>query len=162
MGMAMDIRNVFFFIVSLLFINQQVHATPELMFFQHAAMGSIRPISHQAKCYEMTLIGLDSHVIYFSEAPNRISGDFNIKHFLETWAHDAKDGSLKPNAILHAHNAKNQQEVNDIAILSHPVFQAKDNSIQYTACPIKPNTFFKQMALQDVDLFIDPFHRWPP
>lgn len=161
----MQIKNIFFLTASLfLLINQRAQAAhpTELMFFQHAAMGTIRTLPHQSKCYQMTLIGLDHHVIYFSEAPNRVSGDLAIDHFLETWAHDSKKGSLQPNAILHAHNAKNQQEVNDIAILTHPVFNAKDNSIQYTACPMKPNTMVKQMALQDLSLFIDPFHRWPP
>lgn len=137
----------------------------ELLFFQHAKSGRITPSKDNSGCYRIELSGLNKHVVYFADEPHHLTGVLTVPQFLETWYHNQKQYGLRPNSILHADvvgSKKTNQTVNDVAAFSQPQYDSKRGTLSYLACPLTPGKTFTATQLKDVNIFFDPFHRWPP
>jgi hypothetical protein len=139
-------------------------ADPALLFFQHASAGTIQPDENKG-CYQLRLNGLDKDVIYLSNSPDEITGRLTIPIFVSSWQHQQATESTKPNAILHADfvtNNKKILQVSDVFIIKRISYQASDNTMLYRICRFKDETTFRMGKFQDINIFVDPFHRWPP
>lgn len=134
----------------------------ELLFFQQAKFGSIKPILKSETCYELKLNNVKPHITYFSNTPNRQAGKLTISQFLQTLTHDQSVENIKPNAILTmTQNTKDQEnEMHLIGTLGDARYYHK--TFQYTLCLFNNNPAIKAGELREVNLFIDPIHRWPP
>ncbi len=132
----------------------------ELLFLQQADSGSIVVDNDKPGCYTLTLANLHQHVLYFSDQPKRKAGRLTLKEFLETWSHDR----IKPNVAMQAFavNREDVKEINMVAVLSNPKYNAKNQSMTYTACPISSSKIMANLNLRSVNLFIDPIQQWPP
>lgn len=135
-----------------------------LLFFQHADNGTIQP-DQQAGCYQMRLSGVDKQVIYLSNSPEEITGRLSIPVFITSWQHQQATQSIKPNAILHANlvtTNKKVTQISDVFVLKSVSYQSGDGAMTYRICRFNDEAAFKVGKLQDINIFIDPFHRWPP
>jgi len=142
----------------------QAKKQPELLFFQHANTGSIQ-IELTSGCYQLRLDQVDKEVVYLSTSPEKITGTLSIEAFMTSWKHDKKTENIQPNAILHAtliNEGKTDSQISDVFVLERSNYQAKDDTLTYTICPLKKGAKFKTGQLVNINVFVDPFHRWPP
>jgi len=132
----------------------------ELLFLQQADSGSIVPDNDKPGCYTLTLTNLHQNVLYFSDQPKRKAGRLSITEFLQTWSHDR----IKPNVAMQAFAVSRAdiKEMNTVAVLSNPRYDAENQSMTYTACPISSSKIIAHHHLRSVNLFIDPIPQWPP
>lgn len=132
----------------------------ELLFFQYAGAGQIiaKP---ESGCYQLILNQLNPRVVYISDAPARVSGSYSIPEFVKAWQHHESSAHVKPNAIFHAKN-KNNQWVSETAVFSSLAFDSQKTTLTYTLCPLDKKEKLAEGQLESVNLFIDPFHPWPP
>jgi len=133
----------------------------ELLFLQQADAGSILPNAKKAGCYTLTLSNLHKNLLYFSDQPKRKAGKISIKGFIEAFKHD----KVTPNVAMQAFSVNQGEikEVNLVATLSDPQYNAQKEEMTYTACPIKSSSKLSSYKnLRSVNLFIDPIKQWPP
>lgn len=136
----------------------------ELLFFQHTSNGLVKA-DKTPGCYQIELSGLDKKIIYLSTAPEEITGTLNIPTFITSWQHQQATHAAKPNAILHATLItanKTEVPVSDVFVLNNIAYHADKNTMVYRVCRFKSESKFKLGLLRNVDIFVDPFHRWPP
>lgn len=138
---------------------------PNLLFVQQASNGSIVPDHKHTGCYKLKLRGL-KNIIYFSDQPHRISGEFTIQQFLQVWHHNRGRYSDHPNVAIEAFYWRDGKlmELDHVAMLSNPRYREASDSITYLACPLHLSQKKLQslQELSNVSLFFDEFHPWPP
>lgn len=139
---------------------------PSLLFFQHSDSGTLQ-LDKQAGCYQVHLNDAGKDVIYLSNSPDEVTGRLSVPVFMTSWQHQRVTQSAKPNAILHAtliasDNKKSQ--ISDVFFIKSisVTHQGDNNSMTYLVCRFNNEAAFKVGKLQDINIFIDPFHRWPP
>ena len=133
-----------------------------LLFIQQAKSGSITKSGKKAGCYTLNLQGLNPRVLYFSDRPKRVTGYVSNKHLIMSLRYAEKIHKIYPNVAIQAFDGKNS-ELNVVAELTNPQYNAQKSSVSYTACMISgKDKFSKIKHLEDLSLFFDPFHPWPP
>jgi hypothetical protein len=132
----------------------------QILFFQHAKVGSITKDKINPSCYHIQLSQLKPHVIYFADQPARTTGTMTWPEFAVTWNHNELVEHIHPNAVIHA-LANGKTPINDTVILSSLQYDNKNNTVSYKACALDAKKMFITGQLTDVSVFIDPFHPWP-
>lgn len=136
----------------------------DLLFVQQAEKGEVIPLRSRLGCYVLKLRDMHRKVLYFSDQPERISGKLTVGEFVQTLENNAKHYGIKPNVAILAYgiNNKNIREINQIAVLTNPKFNATQETVSYTACPInKENKVRQTRKFGDITLIFDSFHTWP-
>lgn len=136
----------------------------QLLFIQQAGQGYITPSSATKGCYTLTLSYLKPDVMYFSNEPKRIAGRIPVASFVNTLKHEASYYKFQPNVAIQGIVARGKQvsEMNDVAVLLDPVYNNNDETLAYTACPLKKNSIKTSAMMTNVSLFFDNFQPWPP
>jgi hypothetical protein len=137
-------------------IQNRKQNSVNLLFLQQAKTAKLALMGND--CYQLTLDKLNTHVLYFSDQPERVVGHMHLKEFIEGWPH------FKPNAAIHAQRLnKMPSNVNFVVSLNKPHYINK-NSMSYTACALNPELVkqFDSQELGLVTLFIDPFNPFDP
>lgn len=132
----------------------------EFFFFQHAGNGKIT-VSGSDNCYQLVLTNLDKKMIYFSRSPQRTSGKITIAGFINTWEHN----KIKPNAILYAtlkSAGVKEQDVSDVIVMKQASYNDASNTVAYHVCSLNNTSKLQTGDLYNANIFIDPFHPWPP
>lgn len=135
-----------------------------LLFLQQAKSAEVESTPNAKGCYLLNLRNLNSDVIYFTDQPKRETGKITLKDFLTIWQHNEKDFGIRPNVALQAtiHHKNTEQPVSFISTFSNPEYNAKTHALTYLACPINTTQKIPASKLENVTLFFDPFHPWPP
>jgi len=129
----------------------------ELLFFQHANNGSIKPAS--SGCYDLVFSDVDKDVIYFANSPSKKVGTLTLQQYVKTMTHSQLVDKIKPNAVLNFKLGAETRSENMIGSLSNANFEK--NKFHYTFCPFN-NSVVKNGEIRSIHLFVDPIHRWPP
>lgn len=135
-----------------------------LLFFQHGADGTLQA-AKQTNCYQLRITGIDKDVIYLSNSPDEITGHLSIPVFITSWQHQQATSGVKPNAILHASlidKNNKERQVSDVFVLKGIAYQSHQHAMIYQICRFNDEQAFKLGRLRNINIFIDPFHRWPP
>lgn len=140
--------------------SEGVKSKAQILFFQHANVGSITKDKVNPSCYHIHLSQLKPHVIYFADQPSRTTGAMTWPEFAVTWKHNELVEHIHPNAVIHA-IANGKKAVNDTVILSGLQYDNTNHSISYKACALDAKKMFVTGQLTDISVFIDPFHPWP-
>jgi hypothetical protein len=146
--------------------SKETHNHISLFFIQKTNTIKIMPAADNKapNCYQVVLYDLSSNIIYFSDAPKRVSGTIPISKFLTSWKHGFSSPESGPNGVIHGHSDNNHQDIGDIVTLSHPVYDVKHQNISYTACSMehKHRVFSDGQVIHNALIFIDPINPWPP
>lgn len=141
----------------------------ELLFYQRAEAGSVKIHAGLKQCYDLTLLNLSPHVIYFANYPAQQAGQMQVAHYANSIEHTLSTSSVKPHAILHAHiHSKDAKPNDESTIINRPVeirasaYHASQQKMVYLVCDLENNQASLSYSLKHIDLFVDPFHRWPP
>ncbi|XHH08676.1 MAG: hypothetical protein ACFCUE_14075 [Candidatus Bathyarchaeia archaeon] len=103
---------------------------PSFLFVQQAASGSlIHDVG--ASTYTLTLNSVASQVQFFSDRPQRISGQSSIDIFVARWDSRGFDEE-PPNAALVLIDAQSQEDT-VIVELTNPNYNSQTKTLQYTA-----------------------------
>ncbi len=143
--------------------HMQHKKTVRLLFIQQAKQGVLTKASQKPGCYQLTLQQLKPEVLYFSDEPKRMTGRLSNSHFVKTIKYNARQYHIKPNVAIQAYVVDHNQvkEINEVAAISNPQYNAAAQTVSYTACPL-PKTNFQVAHLKMINLFFDPFNPWPP
>lgn len=140
----------------------------ELLFYQRAESASIKPHAGSTQCYDLTLSALNPHVVYFANYPAHQAGQMTVLNYAESINHAISSSSMRPNAILHAHIQSKLAKENDEAfMINRPIeirtasYDAINQRMQYLVCDLEKKQAVMNYNLKYIDLFIDPFHRYP-
>lgn len=136
-----------------------------LLLFQKSDAAKIIPNEGSQNCYNLVLTDTQHNIIYFSDQPARIAGSISVPQFLALWQQNYTQDRFEPNVVINATIADNNgnkiNEMTDIAVFSHPVYDQTNNQLSYTVCSISKNKISDFTRLTNVSLFFDPIHRWP-
>lgn len=125
-----------------------------------AEKGSIQPIAGQSGKYLLSLNNVSNNVAYFTDRPQRKSGQINTTQFAQLWNGGVfqKD---PPNAMLEATQTPSakKQRITEYAVeLTQPNYTQETQTLTFVIKPIEGN----QTALPDkkidakyISLFID-------
>lgn len=134
--------------------NKQV----AVLFTQTASSATLDPHQSKQRWYTLTLHDVDPDVLWFSERPNRLSGNLNINDFIKYWNQKTQQSFTKshPNANLIAINDENgvKTKVSGVFVLTNPVYDAQNKTLTYNIYSIR-GTFNKKASLEHVALFVD-------
>lgn len=140
----------------------------ELLFYQRAETAMIKPHARSTQCYDLALSELSPHVVYFANYPSHQAGQMTVLNYSESINHAISTSSIRPNAILHAHIQSKLAKENDEAfMINRPIeirtssYDAINQRMQYLVCDLEKNQAVMNYNLKHIDLFIDPFHRYP-
>ena len=140
-------------------LKSQPNNSIELLFFHEADTGLIK--SNSNHCYDLILHNVSNTVLYFSNSPSRVTGQLTNAQYVTTLAHDQNVDKIEPNAVINMRIGKNNlSPLNIIGSLSNAWY--KNKNFHYTLCPLNPNQMIKEGKVRNVNLFVDPIHRWPP
>lgn len=138
----------------------------DLLFIEQARQGSLLPSQKKPGCDRLTLQHLPLGLHYFTDQPKRMAGKLTTAEFMRVWHHQNKAPSwFIPNVAIQgvAFDAQHKlYEFNEVAALSDPNYNVKQDEISYLACPLKGNKMVSIKHLQDVTVFFDNFSQWPP
>lgn len=140
-------------------INSYRHI--KFLFFQKADSGHMVE-SSKKNCYQLILNNLNKEVLYFSDTPNKIAGYLTPRELYVTLKHDELTKKIHPNAVLNAYLRTNDKEfeISLAGTLENPLLNK--NKFKYQFCTFINKEYIKRGKLREVNLFIDPIHRWPP
>lgn len=135
-----------------------------LLFIQQANEGAIAKSKTKPGCYTLTLRKLKGKVLYFTDEPKRMTGRLSNRHFVKTILYNSKKYHVKPNVAIQAYVLKNNSitEMNEVAVLTNPKYNAKAQTVSYQACALPKNKLSPTKTLQNVNLFFDQVRPWPP
>ena len=125
----------------------EVAAEPEiieLLFVQHAATATLEDGT-------LTLDGIGSSVLYFSDRPARVVGRESLAEFLEAWDQgDPSFATVPPNAVLTV--VRHHEPLDLVVVLKDPVLNG--DTLVYTVDVLDGPT---SGSAQEAALFIDSF-----
>ena len=111
-----------------------VKSTLSYLYVLSAKSATLSHISQHG--FQLTLHHVDSHILRFTDRPNRKAGLISTNHFLQNWAVNFKN--VPPNiALVHVNmmfDEKGEQQPAAME-LSHP--QIKHNEITFVASKLK-------------------------
>lgn len=129
----------------------------QFLFTQTAPSASIVPLQEKG-WYTLTLNNVNPDVLWFSDRPNRLSGDLTMTDFIKYW----KDPSDKKNFVKDHPNAdmigvSGDTKVRGVFMLSKPVYDPQQKTLTYRIYHIAGAGNFtdKITSLQHVAVFID-------
>jgi hypothetical protein len=145
-------------IITSLLSATALQAKDPTLFVQQAKNALFTPQASSG-CYTLTLIQPKNKVLYFASAPYTNVGFAHTKKLLLAW----KEGDHVPNAALVGVNDAGKEF--DYAFkISEPDYHKDTGRIDYKVCALSNRSFspMTKETLNDVSIFIDPFHNWPP
>lgn len=132
-----------------------------LLFVQTASSGTF---DQKDGKYVLTLNGVSSQTVYFSDRPNRIAGDMSTSDFVEQWGMGADSFAADPPNAAVAVMGADDSENNVIVELTNPVYDQDAMTLQYAAKILKGDDNGAYFATNDgkipksfdnVSVFID-------
>lgn len=130
------------------------------LFVQSADYGTLKLINKNTNDYTFTLKGVDGHVVYFTDRPNRVAGVTSIENFLEAWNNKAKNNFAAdaPNASVagvQIHWAFEKKPSNYVLTLTNPKYNAKNETLTYEAKLLGTTESVNNVTIKNVALFFD-------
>lgn len=114
---------------------------------------------------ELTLKDFYQHLIYFSDMPDRVAGNYNTDTFLRDW--NKIFSSFNPNVVLSFYDKKDKQYKDATLEISNPIIDGDDVTFK-----IEKFLYMKDVSNSDSDavfvkfknssLFIDSIACWVP
>jgi len=128
---------------------------PMFLFVQLAEEGTWLPSVDDPEIYELSLGGISSQTVYFSDRPERVVGHLTTQEFVDIWD-DGDDSFAKdpPNAVLSFVARGSDVPHNTVIEISDPMLNGGD--LSYSA-KILEGTL--PATADGCTLFIDPFGR---
>lgn len=127
------------------------------LFVMTAPSAQLKPIANTHHGYELTLVGMQPHVTYFTEKPQRKTGTTTMAEFLKIWqSNHLNEGNKQPNVSLVSY-ADSQQPLVYVFEVHNPRYDVVTGKMQFTAVAIgdsKP-TIHQLRQLKQASLFID-------
>ncbi len=111
--------------------TEGVGKTTSYLFVQNATSGTF--VSNGDETYTLTMNGVSSQTIYFSDRPERKVGQIEMQTFLDTMCFASPN---PPNAAIEIMNGAEDNDV-IIAELLNPVYNNNAATLQYTARILK-------------------------
>jgi hypothetical protein len=139
------------------------------LFVQNAEYAILKPVKGDKQSYTLTLHHLEPQVIFFTDRPKRVMGHISLEDFVKLWQGKTDDNFTAdaPNVGVNGikfHGLLNRKNVDVVAELSNPVYDAKENSMTFTAKVLadeKNNLPNHKVRLQHISLFFDNMGECP-
>ena len=141
--------------------KEMIGENVSMLFVQTASSGTF---AQKDGKYVLTLDGVSSQTVYFSDRPNRISGNMNTGDFVKEWTLGADSfADNPPNAAIVVIGA-DDSENNVVVELTSPIYDSEAMTLQYDAKVLKGDDngdFFASNdgkipgTFDDVSVFID-------
>ena len=133
------------------------------LFVQTAAEGIIQHDKINGKKLTVVLKNINPYVTYFTNRPNRKSGQIPIEKFLGLWKEKGKNNFKQdaPNADVHAvrmgAKTSDNKLLNFVLVLINPQYDKANNTLTYTVQPVEgsPTPLMKSTPFKQVTVFID-------
>lgn len=129
----------------------------QVLFVQVAKSGALVAKQNQPNTYSLVLKAVEPFTSYFTDRPNRVTGLLATNNFVSIWQSENDIRKIPPNVAMETSNLKNGNHVNQVLVLSDPVYDAKNHLITYTAKSLNGSQL-QPMNLGYTVLFIDNFH----
>jgi hypothetical protein len=141
---------------------KQIDNKIELLFVENVANAKFTKDAHKPGCLHLTLWPVVGGIHYFTNEPVRLSGNITPDHFVSFW-HKQNTASQPfiPNVDIEG-VLPNHHSLDQSAALSSAVYNAKKETMAYTACPLAGQTLHSSFHIVDISIFFDGFHGWPP
>lgn len=137
-------------------VQHTVHNHVSILFLQQARHATLTHIKNPDQpCYRLQLAPRD-RIIYFSNQPQRLAGTISDQQFMRLWVKN----NIQPNMVLQGFSHKREFTMAFSAL--HANYQAKQRTFHYMVCLLKNSSIPRLHKLNNVTLFIDNFHGWPP
>lgn len=139
------------------FANVQLENGKTYLFIQTSNKAEIKK-TNTPGTYTIKLSDVSPYVAYFTDRPNRETGQMPITQFLAEWSKGndsfAKD---KPNAAIEGVQSliSKGNLVNYVVALSQPVYDEKHKTLTYTAQTLKGEKELANSTLFHSVIFID-------
>ena len=104
---------------------------PHYLFIQNAKTATVKAVKNKPGTYQVTMKNTKDNVLYFARRPVRKAGHVPVQSFINEWGPDKYGHSVAPNAGLTGR--VNKKSVTVALVLKKPAYNAKDNTLVYTA-----------------------------
>lgn len=117
----------------------------QVLFVQVAKHAELAPNPNQPDSYNLILKSVEPYTSYFTDRPNRFTGLLSTANFVSFWQNEVDIQKTPPNVAVETSNLKNGQRINQVLVLSNPIYDAKKHVITYAAKslegPLQPMNF---------------------
>lgn len=105
-----------------------------VVYVQNAKSSELKADAKHPNVLQLTLHKPESHVSYFSDRPQRLTGIVELQQFLSLWDDKSKAKFMQnpPNVAIET------KKSNLIGMLSNPSYNSKTGDLTFTFTPIKP------------------------
>lgn len=135
-------------------LHAKPKSTDSLLFVQGAKYATLTPKNNKLGTYELKLTQVEPFVSYFTDAPQRATGQMLANEFYRNW----KKAEVKPNVAMQSIDTATKMQINRIFTLTTPVYDAKTHTVTYQATLLGEQGLPKAtLQLGYTELFIDDF-----
>jgi hypothetical protein len=131
-----------------------------VLFVQSAERARIAPVAKQPGQYTITLYGVKSRVLWFTDRPDHTAGTYPLTEFISDWTNPGPNSFElnHPNGAFMTTRVEGTDKGKDYApifSLANPTYNKHENSITYQATLVAGSSAPSYMYYRDVALFID-------